>query len=88
MTTPALYVTCVVVTADVNAFACPFEGCDFIATIPAGTEVFVSCIAIGVDVNGDLQWDYVGYLSDDVLVGYVSDYYVDCGGGLCAGPSC
>ncbi|CAM6024826.1 unnamed protein product [Sphagnum balticum] len=88
MTTPALYVTCDFVTADVNAFACPYDGCDYIATIPAGTAVFVYCIANGVDVNGDSQWDYVGLSSDGTLVGYVSDDYVDCGGGICAGQSC
>jgi uncharacterized protein YraI len=88
MTTPALYVNCVFVTADVNAFVCPYDGCDYIATIPAGTAVFVYCIANGVDVNGDSQWDYVGLSGDGTLVGYVSDDYVDCGAGLCPGQSC
>jgi uncharacterized protein YraI len=88
MTTPALYVTCDIVTADVNAFACPYDGCDYIATIPEGTPVFVYCIANGVDVNGNSQWDYVGLTSDGTLVGYVSDYYVDCDGIACVGQSC
>ncbi|KAH8954903.1 hypothetical protein BDL97_08G105500 [Sphagnum fallax] len=88
MTTPALYVTCDTVTADVNAFACAYDGCYSNATIPAGTAVFVYCIANGVDVNGNSQWDYVGLTSDYTLVGYVSDYYVDCGGGVCVCQSC
>ncbi len=88
MTTPALYVTCDVVTTNVNAFDCPSTSCNYIATIPAGTEVFVSCVANGDDVNGDSHWDYVGYSSDDTIVGYVSDEYVDCGGGVCGGQSC
>ncbi len=88
MTTPALYVTRYVVTADVNAFDCSSASCNFITTIPQGTQVFLSCISIGDDVNGDSQWDYVGYSSDDTLVGYVSDFYVNCGGGLCPGSSC
>ncbi len=88
MTTPALYVTCYVVTADVNAFDCASASCNYITTIPAGTDVFISCIATGDDVNGDAQWDYVGYSSDYTLIGYVSDYYVNCGGGFCIGPSC
>jgi uncharacterized protein YraI len=88
MTTPASYVTCATVTANVNAYLCSGYGCGLIATIPAGTAVFISCIGNGEVVNGDPQWDYVGLSSTNTLVGYVSDYYVDCGGGVCPGPSC
>ncbi|CAK9234692.1 unnamed protein product [Sphagnum troendelagicum] len=87
MTTPALYVTCYTVTADLNVRTCASTSCKFITTIPSGTDVFIFCIADGQDIYGDSQWDYVGYSSDEALLGYVSDYYVDCGG-LCPGPSC
>ncbi|CAM6024829.1 unnamed protein product [Sphagnum balticum] len=87
MTTPALYVTCFAVTADLNVRTCASTSCKLITTIPAGTDVYVFCVTTGDDINGNSQWDYVGYTSDDTLLGYVSDYYVDCGG-LCVGPNC
>ncbi len=85
MSTPALYVTCYPVTADLNLHNCPATNCTILTTIPAGTDVYIYCIIIGDNVNGDSQWDYVGYSS---LLGYVSDYYVNCGGVLCPGVSC
>jgi uncharacterized protein YraI len=88
MTTPALYVTCYIVTADLNVRTCASASCNYITTIPSGTDVFISCITNGEDINGDSQWDYVGYSSDGTLLGYVSDQYVDCGGGFCPGLSC
>ncbi len=81
--------TCYVVTANVNAYVCTSNNaCTLVRTIPAGTDVFIQCVGIGQVVNGDSQWDYVGLSTTGVLVGYVSDDYVYCGGGVCAGPSC
>ncbi len=88
MTTPALYVTCDHLTTAVSAYDCASASCNYITTIPAGTGVFVSCIANGDDVNGNSQWDYVGYSSNGTLVGYVSDYYVYCCGTVCPGQTC
>lgn len=88
ITTASNYVTCDSVAVDANAFACPDPGCEFVATIPAETAVFINCTTSGVDVDDDYQWDYVGLQSDNTLIGYVSDLYVDCGGGACIAPSC
>jgi hypothetical protein len=88
LTTASNYVTCDSMAVDANAFACPDPGCEFVAAIPGGTVVFISCTTSGVDVDGDYQWDYVGLQSDNTLIGYVSDLYVDCGGGACIAPSC
>ncbi|CAK9881695.1 unnamed protein product [Sphagnum jensenii] len=85
MTTP--YVTCYTVTADLNVRTCASTSCTIITTIPSGTDVFIFCITNGENIKGDSQWDYVGYSSNGSLLGYVSDYYVDCGG-LCPGQSC
>ncbi len=41
MTTPALYVTCDILTADANAYDCPSASCNYITTIPSGTQVFM-----------------------------------------------
>jgi hypothetical protein len=88
ITTASNYVTCDTVVVDANAFACPDPGCEFVATIPGGTAVVINCTTSGVDVDGDYQWDYVGLQGDNTLIGYVSDLYVDCGGGACIAPSC
>jgi hypothetical protein len=88
MTTPALYVTCYPVKPGATAYACASTSCYSLGTIPAGTEVFIACVAIGDVINGDSQWDYVGYSSNGFFVGYVNDFYVNCGGVLCPGPGC
>ncbi len=88
ITTASNYVTCDSEAVDANAFACPDPGCEFVAAIPGGSVVFINCITTGVDVDSDYQWDYVGLQSDNTLIGYVSDLYVDCGGGACIAPSC
>jgi GTP:adenosylcobinamide-phosphate guanylyltransferase len=91
MTTPALYVTCDFVNTNVNVLACAADNCAFVATIPASTGVFVSCVTSGDEVDGDSQWDYVGLSTSGTLVGYVNDIYVDCNGAadvLCVAPQC
>ncbi len=88
MTTPGLYVTCYPVKANVNVRHCPHTSCNSLGVIPKGTDVFISCITTGDVIYGDRQWDKVGYSSTGVVVGYVSDFYVNCGGVLCPGSPC
>ncbi len=88
MTTPALYVTSYPVKGGAQVCDCASTSCTFLGTILAGTDVFISCVKIGDVINGDSQWDYVGYSSNGVIIGYVNDFYVNCGGVLCPGQSC
>lgn len=72
-------------TANVAMRRCPSTGTPVIVTVPRGATIDARCRVRGETISGDPWWIYASYGG---FLGWISDYYVGCGGAPCSLPSC
>ncbi|XP_024393797.1 uncharacterized protein [Physcomitrium patens] len=59
--------------------------CPGVIVVPKGKKVSVYCKRQGQCVYGDCYWLWAKY---DSTIGWMSDYWVDCGGNICPVNTC